>query len=71
MEQQRIKFAKIGSNNWVEIAQPDEELSFDWETTYSEDSGRVQTGENYVKPLFTVEAYGYTCLLYTCPSPRD
>lgn len=60
MEQQKIKFAKIGSNNWVEIAQPDEELSFDWETTYSEDSGRAQTGENYVKPLFTVEAYGYT-----------
>lgn len=60
MAQQKIKFAKIGSNDWVEIAQPDEELKFSWETTYSEDSGRSQTGENYVKPLFTVEAYSYS-----------
>lgn len=60
MAQQKIKFAKIGSSDWVTIAQPDEGLTFDWETTYSDDSGRAQTGENYVKPRFTVEAYGYT-----------
>lgn len=60
MAQQKIKLAKPGSNDWVTIAQPDQDLAFDWETTYSEDSGRSQTGDNYVKPLFTVEAYGYS-----------
>ena len=49
---------KIKINN-KEIFQPDEGLSYDFETTYAEDSGRVQSGKMHASPLFTVEALGY------------
>lgn len=40
----------------IEIKQPD---SFDpnWETTYTEDSGRVMSGVAELDPLFTVESF--------------
>jgi hypothetical protein len=40
----------------VQIKQPD---SFDpnWETTYTEDSGRVMSGVAELDPLFTVESF--------------
>ncbi len=46
--------------NGQEIYQPDENLAYDFETTYTEDSGRVQTGTGYFIPLFTVEQLNYT-----------
>lgn len=53
MAQEKIKI------NGIEIFQPDEGLSYDFETTYAEDSGRVQSGKMHASPLFTVEALGY------------
>lgn len=40
----------------IEIIQPD---SFDpnWETTYTDDSGRVMTGKAELDPMFTVESF--------------
>lgn len=40
--------------------QPDEGLGYSFETTYSDDSDRVQTGQGYFTPLFTVESYSYS-----------
>lgn len=61
MAQEYIKIRKSASNNWLVLPQPDSgALSYDFETTYTEDSGRVQTGVAVVSPLFTVEALGYS-----------
>lgn len=46
--------------NKTDIWQPDEELMYRFETTYTGDSGRIQTGVGYFTPLFTVEQLGYT-----------
>lgn len=46
--------------NGQEIYQPDENLAYSFETTYTEDSGRVQTGKGHFVPLFTVEQLNYT-----------
>lgn len=51
-------------NNTI-IRQPDTGLSYGFETTYTEDSGRVQDGTMYETPMFTVEAFGYTASLLT------
>lgn len=40
--------------------QPDEGLGYSFETTYTDDSDRVQTGTAYITPLFTVESYSYS-----------
>lgn len=53
MTQDRLKI------NGIEIKQPDTGLGYDFETTYTEDSGRVQTGILHITPLFTVEAFSY------------
>lgn len=45
--------------NGVEIWQPDEGISYDFETTYSDDTQRVITGPLVETPLFTVEQLGY------------
>ena len=50
---------KLLFNN-IEIKQPDSGLGFDFETTYTEDSGRVQSGILNITPMFTVEAFSYT-----------
>jgi len=52
----------IKMNNTV-IAQPDK-LSYSFETTYTEDSGRVQSGKAKTSRMFTVEAFSlsYTFL---------
>lgn len=61
MAQEYIKIRKSASDNWLVLPQPDSgALSYDFETTYTEDSGRVQTGTAVVSPLFTVEALGYS-----------
>lgn len=54
MAQDRMKI------NGIEIKQPDKGLGYDFETTYSSDSGRVQSGVMHITPLFTVEAFSYT-----------
>lgn len=46
--------------NDIEIFQPDEGLKNSYETTYSEDSTRLQSGEANFVPLFTVEQFGYS-----------
>lgn len=46
--------------NDIVIKQPDEGLAYDFETTYTDDSGRVMSGTAHVVPLFTVESFGYT-----------
>jgi hypothetical protein len=46
--------------NDIVIHQPDEGLQYNFETTYSSDSTRVQSGQAHFTPLFTVEQLGYT-----------
>lgn len=41
------------------IYQPDTGLGYDFETTYTEDSTRVQSGKVYATPMFTVESFSY------------
>ena len=61
MAQEYIKIRKSASDGWLVLPQPDSgALSYDFETTYTEDSGRAQTGAAVVSPLFTVEALGYS-----------
>lgn len=54
MAQNRIKI-----NNTV-IYQPDEDLGYAFETTYSEDTARVISGKLNATPLFTVERLSYS-----------
>ena len=54
MAQEYIKIRKSASDNWLVLPQPDSgALSYDFETTYTADSGRTQTGVAVVSPLFT------------------
>lgn len=53
MAQEKLKF-----NNTV-IRQPDAGLAYDFETTYSEGSGRETSGILHEEALFTVERFGY------------
>lgn len=45
--------------NNIVIHQPEKGLKYSTETKYSQDSGRVQSGEAHITPLFTVEQLGY------------
>ncbi len=45
--------------NGTLIAQPDEGLGYDFETTYTEDSTRVQSGTLHASAMFTVESLSY------------
>lgn len=45
--------------NGIEIFQPDEDLGWDFETTYTEDSTRTQDGEGHFTEMFTVESFQY------------
>lgn len=46
--------------NGIEIFQPDENMGCSFQTTYSEDSTRVQNGELHLTPMFTVEQLSYS-----------
>ena len=46
--------------NGVDIFPPDEGLSYAIESTYTEDSTRLQTGDLNAVPMFTVEQLSYT-----------
>lgn len=47
-------------NDNAATKQPDTGLGYSFETTYTDDSGRVQTGSSHITPLFTVESYSYS-----------
>lgn len=54
MKQEKILF------NGIEIKQPDSgNLGVSFDTTYTDDSGRIMSGVAFATPLFTVEAYSY------------
>lgn len=54
MKQEKILF------NGIEIKQPDSgSLGASFDTTYTDDSGRIMSGVALATPLFTVEAYSY------------
>lgn len=46
--------------NGLDIYQPDEGLQYSFETTYTSDSTRLQSGSANFVPMFTVEQFGYT-----------
>lgn len=54
MTRERVKI------NGIDIWQPDAGLQHNFETTYTEDSTRVQSGSAHFTPLFTVEQENYT-----------
>lgn len=45
--------------NGVDIFQPDEGLNYAFETTYTEDSTRLQSGDANFVPMFTAEQLSY------------
>ena len=45
--------------NGVDIFQPDEDLGYAIETTFTEDSTRLQSGDANFVPMFTVEQLSY------------
>lgn len=49
---------KITINN-TEIWQPDEDLAWDFETTYTPDSNRTQDGMGHFTEMFTTQSFGY------------
>lgn len=46
--------------NDIEIYQPDQGLQASFETTYTSDSTRVQSGVMHATPMFTVEQFSYS-----------
>ena len=54
MTQKRVKI------NGQVVKQPDHGLGYDFETTYTKDSVRVQSGVLHITPMFTVESFSYT-----------
>lgn len=51
--------------NGVKIKQPDEGLGYSFETTYTSDSTRVQSGAMHATPMFTVESFSYVASYLT------
>ena len=49
------RFLMNGESVW----QPDSGLTYGFETKYTKDSDRTQSGKGHFTPLFTVEQYGY------------
>lgn len=45
--------------NGVEIWQPDEELSWDYEKTYTKDSTRTDDGVGHFTKMFTTQSFAY------------
>lgn len=46
--------------NNTAIWQPDRDLAWNYETTYTPDSTRTQNGMGYFTEMFTTESFGYT-----------
>lgn len=51
--------------NGAKIKQPDEGLGYSFETTYTSDSTRVQSGAMHATPMFTVESFSYAASYLT------
>jgi len=66
-EQNLVMFRTIGGT-WKAILQPDEGIQYSFESTYQEDTKRVQAGSLEAFPMFTVEQYSYKA---TDLSPAD
>lgn len=60
----------IKMNDMV-IRQPDEGLAYSFETTYSEDTTRVQSGALRESAMFTVEAFTYSASNLSLTEMRD
>lgn len=45
--------------NGVEIWQPDRDLAWDFETTYTSDSTRTMDGRGYFTAMFTTQLFAY------------
>lgn len=43
----------------VAVRQPDSGLGYSFETTYTQDATRVQSGKGYFTPMYTVEQLSY------------
>lgn len=56
--------------NGIEIKQPDKGLGYSFETQYTRDTGRVQTGNLHASPLFTVESFTYSASWLTVDEMR-
>lgn len=56
--------------NNTKIRQPDEGLGYDFETKYTEDTTRVQSGVLHLSAMFTVEAFSYTASYLTVDEMR-
>ena len=46
--------------NGIIIKQPEKDMAYNFETTYTEDTTRVQSGELHATSMFTVEQLGYS-----------
>lgn len=46
--------------NGAEIWQPDKDMAYSFNTTYTEDSTRSQNGKGHFTAMFTVEQYSYS-----------
>ena len=53
MAQQYLKI------NNTRVKQPDAGLGYSFETTYTEDSNRLQNGQAHTSAMFTVESFSY------------
>lgn len=53
--------------NDVKIKQPDTGLGYSFETTYTSDSTRVQSGAMHATPMFTVESFSYAASYLSVP----
>lgn len=45
--------------NGVEIWQPDQDLAWDYQKTYTQDSGRTQDGVGHFTKMFTIQSFAY------------
>lgn len=64
MAQNLIQMSSNGTN-WTTIRQPDSGLTYNFETTYTEDSTRTQDGQLNAKAMFTIEQLGYSAMRVT------
>ena len=68
VDQNVIMFRRPSDTTWTYILQPDEGIQYSFESTYQEDTKRVQAGSLEAFPMFTVEQYSYSA---TDVSPED
>ena len=59
MAQDKIKMKVTGATDWTDIKQPLEGMKYSFETTYTADTTRVQSGALHSTSMFTVEQFSY------------